>query len=344
MKVATVVGTRPQFIKVAPVSRALEAAGIDEVLIHTGQHFDAELSTSFFSELGLPTPDHQLDIHGGTYGSVIGRSLEAVESVLRAEDPDLVMVYGDTNATLAGALAAAITNIKLVHVEAGLRSFDRTMREEQNRVVCDHLSHLLFCPTTTAVDNLREEGIRQGVHLVGDVMYDAALLFAERARTDSNILTKLGFEGRPFTVATVHRAENTDDPCRLERILRYLKEASETDVVVFPVHPRTRKAVRSFGLDLDGLMAIDPIGYLDMTRLLQKCRTVYTDSGGLQKEAYFHRVPCVTLREETEWVETIECGWNRLWTTDSYRERRDISEYGDGRASTRIAEILASPD
>lgn len=344
MKILTVVGTRPQFIKVAPVSRALKEKGVEEVLVHTGQHFDPELSAAFFSELSIPPPDHQLGIHGGTHGSMIGRTLEAVESAILHEAPELVIVYGDTNSTLAGALAAAKSGVPLVHVEAGLRSFNRAMPEEVNRVVTDHLSQVLFCPTTTAVKNLRGEGIRRGVHLVGDVMYDAALFAAERAENDSAILTRLSLEDQSFAVATIHRAENTDDPERLDRILHYLKKVSDLAPVVFPIHPRTRKAIRAFGLNFDGLMAIDPVGYLDMARLLQGCLTVYTDSGGLQKEAYFHRVPCVTLREETEWIETIEYGWNRLWTTESYRERQEIPEYGDGGASHRIAAILASSE
>jgi UDP-GlcNAc3NAcA epimerase len=339
--VVTIVGARPQFVKASTVSRSIERDGrLDERLVHTGQHHDHELSEAFFLELEIPPPAYHLGVHGGTHGHMTGRMLEAIEDVLLAERPEIVVVYGDTNSTLAGALAAAKLHIPVAHVEAGLRSFNREMPEEVNRVVTDHISNLLFCPTTTAVGNLEREGINHGVHLVGDVMYDAALRARDRARDSSEILEKLGLQEGFYAVATVHRAENTDEACRLAELIRYLREEARECPIVFPMHPRTALSIERWRLGIDGLLVCPPVSYLDMARLLGGAVRVYTDSGGMQKEAYFHRVPCVTLREETEWTETVEAGWNRLWRHPDAGARREIHEYGEGRAADAIVEAL----
>lgn len=338
----TVLGARPQFIKAAPVSRALAAAGLSEVIVHTGQHFDALMSDVFFDELDIPRPVYNLEVNSLGHGAMTGRMLEKLEEAMLAERPDMVLIYGDTNSTLAGALAAAKLNIPVAHVEAGLRSFNRRMPEEVNRVVADHTSTLLFCPTQTAVANLAAEGITTGVHAVGDVMFDTTLAAVKRAEGRSTILDRHGLAPRGYAVATIHRAENTDDPERFARVIAWLEDAARDTPVVMPVHPRTRKLLAATGRVPAGLTLIDPIGYLDMARLLSQAAAVFTDSGGLQKEAYFHRVPCVTLRDETEWVETIEAGWNRLWTGPDYAPRRDIPDYGSGDASGKIARALTA--
>lgn len=341
-RIVTVVGARPQFVKAAPVSRALLAAGLDEVMVHTGQHFDANMSDIFFSELEIPTPKHNLDINGGTHGVMTGRMLAGVEAVCIDEKPDAMLIYGDTNSTLAGALAASKLHIPVLHIEAGLRSFNRAMPEEINRVVADHLSALLFCPSRAAVANLEKEGIVEGVHFVGDVMQDATLFAQARAGGRLALLESLGVEPQGYALCTLHRAENTDDVQRLGEMIAYLRRASEGRPIVWPMHPRTRGVIDREGLSLDGIVVTDPVAYFDMHALLAYAACVFTDSGGLQKEAYFHRVPCVTLREETEWVETIEAGWNRLWTADRYREpRTEIADYGDGNAAGRIAALIA---
>jgi UDP-GlcNAc3NAcA epimerase len=340
LTVLTVVGARPQFIKAAPVSRAFrDAEGISEVLVHTGQHFDSQMSEVFFEELGIPAPAVNLAVHGGTHGVMTGRMLAAIEDQIMSSRPDWVLVYGDTNSTLAGALAGAKLGIPIAHVEAGLRSFNRAMPEEINRVLTDHVSTLLFCPTRQAVRNLVDEGITSGLH-VGDVMYDACRAATEIASRNGTLLGRLGIAGRPFSVATVHRAENVDDVQRLRAVIDYLRGEAGHQAIVFPVHPRTRHAIDKCGLETNPLLLCEPVSYLDMARLLAACTTVYTDSGGLQKDAYFHRKPCVTLREETEWVETVECGWNRLWHGPDYAPRRDIADYGDGRAAHRIVELI----
>lgn len=342
LKVMTVLGARPQFIKAAPLSRALGASGtIVEVMVHTGQHFDANMSDVFFEELGLPKPDYNLEIHGGGHGEMTARMLQELEVVMLAERPAGVVVFGDTNSTLAAALAASKLHIPVFHVEAGLRSFNRAMPEEINRVVADHLSALLFCPSPQAMANLKVEGISRGAHLVGDVMYDATLHAREAAAGRTQILAALNLSPRGFSVCTIHRAENTNDLEQLGRVLAYLEQAAESTTIIWPVHPRTRAVMEAAGLAPKGFKPIDPIGYLDLHCLLANAASVFTDSGGLQKEAYFHRVPCVTLRDETEWVETIEAGWNRLWTGPDYRGRTEIDCYGDGHASERIvSEIL----
>lgn len=344
VKILTVVGARPQFIKAAPVTSAIASRdGIDEVLVHTGQHFDSEMSDVFFDELGIPAPDYNLGVHGGGHGEMTGRMMIELEPVMVREEPDAVLVYGDTNSTLAGALVAAKLNIPVAHVEAGLRAF-QPIPEEINRVVADRLSHWLFCPTAASMKNLADEGITENVHRVGDVMYDAVLRVKDRARDESKVFTALHLQPGAFRLATVHRAENTETAKALGSVLDYLKEASRELPIVLPLHPRTREAANSYGLSLESesLIVTDPVGYLDMTALLAGCVDVLTDSGGLQKEAYFHGKPCVTMRDATEWVETIDAGWNRLWRSNDYRPRTPIAEYGDGDASRRIVGILVN--
>jgi len=357
--IVSIVGARPQFIKAATVSRAVRAeGGMREILIHTGQHYDENMSDVFFRELGIPRPDYDLGIGSGTQGAQTGRMLERIEEVLIKEAPEWVVVYGDTNSTLAGALSAAKLRIPVAHVEAGLRSFNRAMPEETNRVVADHVSSLLFAPTETAVANLQREGVdRARVHMVGDVMYDASLHYAAKAESESRVLEGLGLPHGGYVLATIHRAENTDDPQRLTAIFQALRSVAEDIPVVLPLHPRTRKALAgATGLSADGgLRFIDPVGYLDMTMLERHARLVATDSGGVQKEAYFHGVPCVTLRTETEWVELVERGWNHLAAPESAakvlqglraaleralpKERPEL--YGGGKAAGKIVQVLS---
>lgn len=315
MKIATIIGARPQFIKSAPVSTALaRRPGVAEVIVHTGQHFDDLMSEVFFREMGIPAPRHHLGIGGLSHGAMTGRMLEAIEQVLLLEKPDQVLVYGDTNSTLAGALAAAKLGISVAHVEAGLRSFNRGMPEEINRIAADHMSSLLFAPTSRAVENLLREGITgSAVVRTGDVMYDATLAFGEIASKRSRILETLRLKPRSYLLATVHRAENTDDAARLRAVFEALAEASRRHTVVLPLHPRTRGVLAGIAFRApETLRMIEPVGFLDMLMLEKHALAVATDSGGVQKEAYFHRVPCVTLREETEWVELVEAGANRL--------------------------------
>jgi UDP-GlcNAc3NAcA epimerase len=342
-KIVTVVGARPQFIKAFALSRALDKAqDFEEVVVHTGQHFDDNMSAVFFSELGMRPPRHHFSIRSSTPGAMTGEMLAAIERALVAEKPDAVIVYGDTNSTLAGALAAAKLSIPLVHIEAGLRSFNRRMPEETNRIVADHLSRMLICPTKVAVANLKREGITEGVHLTGDLMYDTTLFAIPLAEEKSQILERLGLAPGGYGIATVHRAQNTDDMRALGPLLDYIAEQANRQPIVFPVHPRTRAALTRAGLDAArrGIAVIEPLGYLDMCKLLHHAAVVLTDSGGVQKEAFFHRVPCVTLRDETEWTETIDCGWNRLWRTPGYAPRREISDYGRGDAAGEIVAVL----
>lgn len=341
VRILTVVGARPQFVKAAAISRAVAArADMEEVLVHTGQHFDANMSQIFFEEMGIPRPAHSLDIHGGGHGEMTGRMMAALDTVMTAEAPEMVLVYGDTNSTLAAALCAAKLGIPVAHVEAGLRSFDRAMPEEINRVVTDHVSDLLFCPTATAVANLAAEGVTRGVHQVGDVMFDATLMLIEAGR-DSTVVADLGLTPGGYAIATLHRQSTTDEPGALAAAIDYLRSQAADQAVVLPLHPRTRGAAERLGVSLDGLRIIDPVGPVEMQRLLADCSAVYTDSGGLQKEAYFHRKPCVTLRDTTEWVETVESGWNRLWRGPDFAPRRDIADYGEGRSAEAIVEEVA---
>lgn len=359
MKLVTVVGARPQFIKAAAVTRQLRALpGMQEVLVHTGQHYDANMSAVFFNELEIPRPTYELGIGSGSHGAQTGRMLVAIEEVLLRERPDFVLVYGDTNSTVAGALAATKLHIPVAHVEAGLRSFNRRMPEEINRILTDHAADVLFAPTAAAVENLTREGLRTDqVHLVGDVMYDATLYYASKAARNSHVLQRLGLAAKGYVLATIHRAENTDDPARLHAIFGGLSQIASEFKVVMPLHPRTRKALSDAQMfdTLSCIEFIDPVGYLDMVMLERNAALIATDSGGVQKEAYFYSVPCVTLRDETEWLELVQSGWNRLvMSLDAHEVATRIRElldapllgdrseelYGGGEAARHIARLL----
>lgn len=358
-KVLTIVGARPQFVKAAMLSSALSKSGqFNEILVHTGQHYDHEMSDVFFEQLGIPVPEYYLGIAGGGHGEMTGRMLCALEPVMSAEAPDLVIVYGDTNSTIAGSLTAAKLHIPVAHIEAGLRSFNRYMPEEINRVLTDHMSELLYCPTEIAVQNLKAEGIESGVHLVGDIMFDAALHFGRIAKDYDffNLQNQLPAGG--YVLATIHRQENTNDPLRLRKIVDALSTLSKEIPVVFPLHPRTHAKLAEMGLTeilkVNGVNLIQPLGYLEMLAMEQNACLIVTDSGGVQKEAYFFRVPCLTLRDQTEWVELVDMAWNRL--VDVLNENiadkarlaigtrgsEQRSPYGFGDTATRIVEHLSS--
>ena len=361
MKLLTIAGARPQFIKAAVVSRAIgcfnkhqgENGQIREILVHTGQHYDADMSAVFFQELGIPAPAHQLGVGSGPHGQQTGRMLEGLERVMKKESPDCVLVYGDTNSTLAGGLAACKLQTPVAHVEAGLRSYNRAMPEETNRVVVDHLSSFLFCPTERAVKNLGCEGIVTGVHLVGDVMYDSLLYNLERAAHGKDILSSLGLARGEYALATIHRAENTDSPETLRGLILELGRIGLP--VVMPLHPRTRVALETtrIGQSAGKVRLIPPVSYQEMLILEQHARLILTDSGGVQKEAFLLRVPCVTLRNETEWVETVEAGWNRLVGTAPNAIAAAVLQclehlppyppnpYGGGDAAKKILRVLS---
>jgi len=349
MKILTVVGARPQFIKAAPLSKAIRKNNT-EILVHTGQHYDENMSDVFFKELDIPEPDYNLNIGSGNHGYQTGNMLIKIEEVITKEKPDKVLVYGDTNSTLAGALTASKLLIPVAHVEAGLRSFNMTMPEEQNRILTDHISKYLFAPTETAVGNLCNEGIRDGVYNVGDVMYDAILHFSKIAKSRSKILHSLGLKVGEYILATIHRAENTNNIERLKNIITAFNESGE--YIVLPMHPRTRKYIENYNLAFkDNVKVIEPVGYLDMVMLESNCRMIVTDSGGVQKESFFLSKPCITLRDETEWVETVKYGFNVLAGADTEkiinlitgfnpaRVRNDC--FGDGDASGKIIDILS---
>jgi UDP-N-acetylglucosamine 2-epimerase (non-hydrolysing)/UDP-GlcNAc3NAcA epimerase len=352
MRILTVIGNRPQFIKAAAVSPLLRESAEEEILIHTGQHFDDELSAVFFSELGIPAPDRELGIALGSNTSQTCRMLAALEPVLAQERPDVVLVYGDTNSTLAGALAGAQSKLRVAHVEAGMRSFDRSMPEELNRVLADHASSLLLCSSRVAVDNLRREGVAGDLALVGDVMVDVARRVQPRARERLDLLEAHGLAPGEYVLATAHRAGNVDDPSRLARLVELL--LSVPPDVILPLHPRTRARLQNAGLlerleQAASVTLTAPLGYVELTALLCNARAVMTDSGGIQKEAYLAGVPCVTLRPSTEWVETVEHGWNVLVDLDcdaalAALDRRPPDErpplYGDGEAGRRVLEAL----
>lgn len=357
MKILTVLGARPQFIKASVVSNFISTcAGVEEVVVHTGQHFDANMSDVFFDELGMNRPAHFLDIHGGGHGSMTGRMLIEVEQVLLAENPDVVLVYGDTNSTLAGALAAVKLHVPVAHIEAGLRSFNMAMPEEINRIMTDRVSKWLFTPTAAAELHLQSEGMSsQSIIPVGDVMYDVALFHGARVNEEGRMIEQLGLEAGKYILATVHRAENTDDSIRLRAIVEAFREVCSDLPVVWPVHPRTRAVLQQQGLLADipaSLLMIDPIGYLDMVQLEKYAGLIATDSGGVQKEAFFYGVPCVTLRDETEWVELVESGWNRLVSPTCGQtvasairaalgsKGAPIQPYGEGNAAERIVQWL----
>ena len=404
MKIATIVGARPQFIKAAVISRAISQSNkpVTEVIVHSGQHYDRNMSDVFFEEMGIPRPDYFLDINGLSHGAMTGQMLEKIEEVLLKEKPDIVLVYGDTNTTLAGALAAAKLHIPVAHVEAGLRSFNRRMPEEINRVLTDHVANILFCPTQQAVENLKDEGIgieSSSAHklvgsssqvvecdpvqeiensstnefmnlrgnlspithdlmpivaLVGDVMYDSVLFSLKIAEKNSKIIEKLNLKSKAYALATVHRAENTDDSHRLQAIFEALEKISAEGLpVVLPLHPRTRKFFDASRFSDTKIKIIEPVSYLDMLQLEQQAELILTDSGGVQKEAYWMKVPCITLRDETEWIETVEAGWNILAGADRDKiiESANVDRspsaqypaYGDGKAGEKIVNILGQP-
>lgn len=352
-KIVTVLGARPQFIKASVVSYAIaQQQSMTEVLVHTGQHFDSNMSDVFFEELGMRKPDYFLDIHGGMHGAMTGRMLTEVEKVLLKEKPDVVLVYGDTNSTLAGALAAAKLHIPVAHVEAGLRSFNMSMPEEVNRVLTDRISRWLFTPTHAAKQHLLREGFGQEqIYPVGDVMYDVALHHGQRVNADTGLMARLGLSPKNYVLATVHRAENTDYADRLGAIVDALIATAEKLPVVWPLHPRTKAVLQQAGkLDLlaSKVQLIEPLGYLDMVQLEKFAALIATDSGGVQKEAFFYQVPCITLRDETEWVELVEAGWNRLVSpvdAELIKATIDValgssginvSPYGQGDAAAKI--------
>jgi UDP-GlcNAc3NAcA epimerase len=349
VKIATIVGARPQFIKTTVVSRAMrDFSSVREVLIHTGQHYDVNMSDVFFDELDIPRPDYNLDIGGGTHGQNTGRIIEKIEQVYLKENPDWVLVYGDTDSTIAATLSAVKLHIPVAHVEAGLRSFNRRMPEEINRVLTDHASSLLFTPTNAASQNLLSEGIsKEIIHQVGDVMYDAALYYSKHAERKSRILNNLKIKKGEYVLATVHRAENTDDPKRMECILAGF--AKSRNLIVWPLHPRTKASMERHGLNIPSTVKLlKPVGYLDMLMLEKNAMLIATDSGGMQKEAYFHNVPCVTLRNETEWLELLDVGANRLSLnpeSESYEVNSTVNLwskplYGSGDAAGKIARRL----
>ena len=342
MKIVSIIGARPQFIKCAPLSREVRKEH-QEIIVHTGQHYDPEMSDIFFTELNIPPPDYNLNVGSGSHGKQTGEMLEKIEHVLTKENPSLVIVFGDTNSTLAGALAAAKLHIPIAHVEAGLRSFDRSMPEEINRIVTDHLSDLLFYPTQTSIDNLAREGITNGVHLVGDVMVDALEYNRSIAEEKSGILEQLGLTKNTYLVMTVHRPANTDSRKNMETIISAIGESAKK--TIFPVHPRTRKCLQEYGLWNtlpSNITVTEPLGYLDMLRLMNHAEKILTDSGGMQKEAYILAVPCITLRDTTEWVETVEGGWNVLVGADHTRISSSILQ--PPRLSTSQSNIFRSGD
>ncbi len=352
-KIITIVGARPQFVKAATLSRQFQIAGINEKIIHTGQHFDANMSEVFFSEMEIPKPSYQLEIHSVSHGTMTGRMLEGIEKILLAEKSDGVLVYGDTNSTLAGALAAAKLQIPVIHVEAGLRSFNMAMPEEINRILTDRISTALFCPTDTAIVNLKNEGFENmsvKIFKNGDVMQDAAMYYALKAAEKSNILKSINLN--KFILATVHRQENTDSPENLRNIITGLNQINRQIPVVVPIHPRTRKILNEQNI-LPDFKLIEPVGYFDMIMLLKSCELVITDSGGVQKEAFFFGKHCITLREQTEWTELVENGYNILTGSDSIKLQEayeffktkasdfSIDLYGNGKAAeVAVKEIL----
>ncbi|WP_333859739.1 non-hydrolyzing UDP-N-acetylglucosamine 2-epimerase [Clostridium sp.] len=348
MKILTVVGARPQFIKASAVSNVIRKCH-EEILVHTGQHYDKNMSQVFFEELNIPKPDYNLEVGSGNHGKQTGTMLIKLEEIYIKEKPDFVLVYGDTNSTLAGALCASKLLIPLAHVEAGLRSFNRKMPEEQNRVITDTLSNILFVPTESAILNLKREGIEQGVYNVGDVMFDAILNFKKLAESKDQIIKKLDLKGKDYILTTIHRAENTNYIHRLKNIVEALNECGKP--VVLPLHPRTKKYIIDYGLKFnDNVNVIEPVGYLEMINLEMNSQKIVTDSGGVQKEAFFMKKPCITMRDETEWVETVENGWNIIVGTDKDKilegilnfipDRNQKSIFGKGDAAVKILDVL----
>ena len=337
LRLAIVVGARPQFIKYAPIHQELAKTSIHQLLIHTGQHYDESMSGLMFEQLGLPSPDFNLGICNTSHSNMVGLMMMKLEEIFLSNNVDAVLVFGDTNSTLAAALVySKIDSLKLIHVEAGERSYNRKMPEEVNRVITDHVSDLLFCSTQASIENLKKEGIFNKVYLTGDVMYDSILLYSSKAPSKDNILNKLEFKYKKYNLATIHRAENVDN---LAKIFDYLEEESQYPILL-PLHPATQKNINKNKVNTHNIQTISPVGYLEMITLMKHANLIYTDSGGIQKESYFLRTPCVILRNETEWVETINCGWNRLWTNKDYLSRRDSNEYGNGNAANKIVNLI----
>jgi len=358
MRIMTVVGARPQFIKAATISRVIKESHqseIKEIIVHTGQHYDENMSKVFFDQLEIPKPEYNLEISGASHGAMTGRMLEAIEVVINKEKPDYLLVYGDTNSTLAGALAAAKLQVPVAHVESGLRSYNMKMPEEINRILTDHISNLLFCPTDEAVKNLKQEGVVEGVFNTGDVMYDAAIFYGNHVDKKSKILTSLNINSGEYLLATCHRAENTDDSMRMESILKALHEISDKINVVLPLHPRTQKLMQKYGLThlTKNLIIVEPLDYIDMISLEKSAKMILTDSGGVQKESFFYNVPCITMRDETEWVETVKLGWNIVAGADkkgiidayesflnSIPKTENKKPYGSGDAAKKIVDHI----
>ncbi|HBC87110.1 MAG TPA: UDP-N-acetylglucosamine 2-epimerase (non-hydrolyzing) [Lentisphaeria bacterium] len=355
MKICTIIGARPQFIKAAAVSAEIaRRKAVKEVVIHTGQHYDHEMSEIFFRELGVPHEKYNLEAGSGLHGQQTGKMLEAMEKVLLKEKPDMVLVYGDTNSTLAGTLAASKLHIPIAHVEAGMRSFNRKMPEEINRIVADHLSDVNLCSTITAMKNLADENLGKSAVLVGDVMYDCAIMFAELAGKRCDPLRRLSLVKGKYALMTCHRAENTDDKKRLTGIIDAINMISRKTTVVYPAHPRTVKFIGKYGLSLSkNVRIIKPVGYLEMILLEKNASVIITDSGGIQKEAFFYRIPCITMRDETEWVETVKLGWNRITGADSTKITASFAKfagkkppatsakpYGNGKSAAKIVNYL----
>lgn len=340
LKILSIVGARPQFVKASVLRRAFDASDdFHELLLHTGQHYDVKMSDIFFEELDIRKPDIRLRVRGGSHGAMTGKMLEEIEAQLLENRPDACLVYGDTNSTLAGALAASKLHIPVIHIEAGLRSLNKRMPEEINRVLTDHASELLFSPTVSGVTNLKNEGITRNVFAVGDIMYDATLASLPKARAIKEI-QGIDLRKSPLAACTIHRAENTDTYEALSKIMDWLNAQCDDYNVVLPLHPRTKNALVDYGLSTGRITTIEPIGYYEMQALLAASEMVFTDSGGLQKEAYFHGKPCVTLRDETEWVELIEAGWNRLWSKNYVTPRTAVEEYGNGQSAALILDTI----
>lgn len=348
MKILTVVGARPQFIKAAAVSNILRKEH-EEILVHTGQHYDENMSEIFFTELQIPKPNYNLGIGSGNHGKQTGKMLIELERIYLQEKPDLVLVYGDTNSTLAASLCASKLLIPVAHVEAGLRSYNKCMPEEQNRILTDHLSKFLFVPTESSAENLQKEGINDGVYNVGDVMFDAIIRFGKLAEEKSTVVKDLGLPENGYILSTIHRAENTNSIDRLKNIIEALNKSNK--LVVLPLHPRTRKYIEDYGLKFeDNIKIIEPVGYLDMIALEKSAEKIVTDSGGVQKEAFFMKKPCITMRDETEWVETVENGWNVIVGTDKnkilenilnfYPNKEQKMVFGDGKAAEKILKYM----
>ncbi|WP_188455301.1 non-hydrolyzing UDP-N-acetylglucosamine 2-epimerase [Virgibacillus oceani] len=355
MKILTVLGARPQFIKASMISKILKRTKhVSEVIVHTGQHYDDNMSTVFFEQLKLPKPDFYLGIGSGSHGEQTGKMLAALEKVMISVKPDIVLVYGDTNSTLAGSLSAAKLHIPIAHVESGLRSFNKDMPEEINRIMTDHLSNWLFCPSQAAVENLKTEGIAENVYLTGDIMYDSVLYFRSQAAQQSTILQKLSLSKKSYTLATIHRAENTDEPERLQSILTALRKVKSD--ILLPLHPRTKSKIDQFKLtDLlssSNIKLVEPLNYLDMLAVTSQAKLILTDSGGLQKEAYMFHIPCITLRDETEWIETVKTGWNKVIGSNTQEILDAIKNvtkpkespliFGDGNAGEKIVDTLVN--